>query len=141
VEGASLPWRPGQRPVDAASRTRIVDNILSPDPPAHLPFIGRILVAPRGELWIERADRHPRPGLRAIAHSTGYVRHAWPPEWTAAQVYDLFSATGTYRGTVQFSADFHPMAATSQRVYGVLYDEFGVEYVVAYQVTGGAARS
>jgi hypothetical protein len=128
-------------PVDPGVRDRMVSSILPPDVPANLPVIDRLLVAPDGELWVERGDLHPRPGMRAVAHAHGYVRHAWRPEWKAAQSFDLFDARGIYRGSVAFPPDFAPMAATANRMYGISYDELGVEYIVAFEITAPRQKS
>lgn len=126
--------RSAGRPID---RERLAEQMASatPDPtPVHLPFIEGLLVGPSGELWVERADRHPRPALRAVAHQYGYIRHAWLPGWAAPRVYDVFDSEGRYEGTVELPEDFAPMAVVGSRVYGVHYDELDVERVVVHEV-------
>lgn len=122
-------------------RDRIERQMASatPDPaPEHLPFIEGLLVGPDGELWVERADRHPNPALRAVAHQYGYVRHAWLPTWAAPRVFDIFDAEGRYEGTVELPDDFAPMAIVGNRVYGVHYDHLDVERVVVHEIGPGA---
>lgn len=102
--------------------------------PEVLPFIEQILVSRDGALWIRRADRHPRPGRRAVAHSMGTPTYAWEPEWLAPVVLDVFTPQGEYRGSVEAPAQFEPMAVSEDRVYGRLYDTLGVEYIVAYRL-------
>lgn len=116
---------------------RLMAGALPPDPPEHLSFIEDLLVASDGSMWVERADRHPRPAMAAVAHVFGWLRHDWPPEWVAPRILDVFTADGKYRGTVELDGLFEPMAVTPDRVYGVLYDELGVEFIVAYRVYGG----
>ena len=116
--------------------------LTTPDPlPEHLPFIEGLLVGPDGEMWVERADRHPSPPLRAVAHQYGYVRHAWPPSWAAPRVFDLFTPEGRYRGTVEVPGDYAPMAVAGDRVWGVHYDDLEVERLVVHEVVeAGAGR-
>ena len=131
-EGIWATLRQDGLPSNAAEQVeRMMAGALPSEPPAHLPFIERVIVAKDGPFWVERADRHPRPAAAAVAHLFGWVRHAWPPEWTAPLVFDLFTAEGEYRGTVEIDPRFAPMAVTPDRVYGVRYDELGVETVVA----------
>jgi hypothetical protein len=105
--------------------------------PPHLPFIDDVLAAPDGTLWVRRADRHPRPAARAVAHSFGYVPWAWAEPWKAGPVLDILDPDGAYRGTVELPRDYVPMAVDGDRVYGSLFDELGVERVVVYEVGSG----
>ena len=57
----------------------------------------------------------------------------------APRVLDVFTADGKYRGTVELDGLYQPMAVTPDRVYGVLYDELGVEFLVAYSVDESGA--
>ncbi len=125
--------RDPDRPIDRVEFDEMVTAVLPPDPPERLPFIEGLLAAEDGTLWVLRGDRHPRPGWRAVAHATGYVRWAWHPEWVWKQVYDVFSHDGRYMGTATFPATFAPMAVSRDRVYGVRYDELGVESVAVYR--------
>jgi hypothetical protein len=127
--------RDGQSTVNRADVSRMVEQILVPGLPTHLPFIQNILVSPNGTLWVERADRDPKPGMRAVAHAMGWIRHAWRPEWIVPRVYDIFAPTGEYRGTVEVPGTFEPMAVTADAVYGVSYDSMGVEFIVAQRLT------
>ena len=90
--------------------------------------------------WKERIG-HPRPAMATVAHVFGWLRHDWPPEWVAPRVLDVFTADGKYRGTVELDGLYQPMAVTPDRVYGVLYDELGVEFIVAYSVDEGGASN
>jgi len=110
--------------------------------PPHFRFIERVLASPQGDLWVERADRHPHPALRAVAHGFGYVRYAWHAAWRAPQVFDLFDPDGAYRGTVELPFDMEPKhvdgtlaeGGPSVRLYAVHTDELGVERVVVLEV-------
>lgn len=132
---AAAASRDGALPADRATVELLMSSIIPSPAPAHLPFIQRLLAGPAGDLWVERADRHPNPGMRAVAHAFGYVRYAWRPEWKAPQIFDIFDPSGVYRGTVQLPADYQAMAVTANRVYGVEYDELGVEYVVVRELS------
>lgn len=121
------------RPID---RDQIAAYLAAATPelvPATLPFIQSMIVGPAGDVWIERADLHPRPALRAVAHHYGYSRHAWLPDWSAPQVFDVFDADGRYTGTVTVPDNVAPMAVAGDRLYGVLYDELDVEYVTVFE--------
>lgn len=133
-----LPEMPPRDEVDPEQLERVASAAIPDDPPPHLPFIEGILAAPDGSFWVERADRHPSPALRAVAHSFGYLRHVWRPEWRAARVFDLFEPDGAYRGTVEFAAGHAPLAVTGDRVYGVHHDEQGVERIVVHEVAADA---
>jgi hypothetical protein len=117
--------------------TDLMGGAVPPEIPDHLPFVENLAVARDGSLWVERADRHPKPAQAAVAHAFGWVRHAWPPEWIAPMVFDLFTGEGEYRGTVEIDAFFEPMAVTADRVYGVRYDEMDVETIVVYRLSEG----
>lgn len=125
------------RPID---RDQVASAMAAatPDPvPAQLPFVQGMLVGPAGELWVERADLHPRPALRAVAHQFGYIRHAWLPDWAAPQVFDVFDGDGRYEGTVNVPDNVAVMAVVGNRMYGVLYDELDVEYVTVREIAPG----
>jgi hypothetical protein len=109
---------------------RIVAGSIPPHAPPHFRFIDRILVTPEGTLWVERADRHPRPAMRAVAHAFGYVHWAWHPSWRAPQVFDVFDPDGRYQGTTEVPFEVRVLAVSADRLYGVEFDEFGVERVV-----------
>jgi hypothetical protein len=141
VEAAFREGIPGiiEPGLDAQRREqveRISMAAVPPRPPPHFPFIDRVMVSPEGTLWVERADRHPRPALRAVAHAFGYVHYAWHPSWRSPQVFDVFDREGRYSGTVELAFGFTPMEASGNRIYGTLTDELGVEQVVAFQIEG-----
>lgn len=129
-----------------AERRREVEELsaasMPPRLPPHFRFIERVLASPQGDLWVERADRHPYPALRAVAHGFGYVRYAWHPAWQAPQVYDLFDPDGVYRGTVELPFDMElkqvdgtlAEGGPSLRLYAVHTDELGVERVVVLEM-------
>ncbi len=102
--------------------------------PDFLPFVEEIFATPSGETWIRRGDRHPNPGIRAIATWFGYTRPIWPPEWSGPQVFDLLDPEGRYLGTATLPDRFIAMAATADRIYGSLKDDLDVSYVVAYEI-------
>jgi hypothetical protein len=118
--------------LDDESVASMVADAMPPTDPAYLPALERILVAADGFIWVERADAHPRPGMRAIARRIGFVRSAWLDEWHAPLVFDLFGADGVYRGTIDLPSTFSPVAVTADRVYGTIRDELDVQYVVAF---------
>jgi hypothetical protein len=125
------------RPLTSSDEPQVAAAVKAALPvaePAQLPVILSMLIASDGSAWIERGDLHPRPAMRAVAHSFGYVRHAWLPEWLAPQVFDLLTPDGEYRGTVNLPAEYVPMAVTANEVYGVLYDDLGVERIVRYGI-------
>lgn len=124
------------RPVPQSRIDEMVATVFPPETPEHLPFIERILVAWDGTLWVLRGDRHPDPGMRAVAHLFGWVRHEWRPEWRAAPVVDLFWPSGEYRGTLHLPRGFVPMAVGPHAVFGVMYGSLGVESVVAFGIEG-----
>lgn len=141
VEAAFREGIPGviEPGLDAQRRDqveRISTAAVPPRLPPHFPFIDRILVSPEGTLWVERADRHPRPALRAVAHAFGYIHYAWHASWRAPRVFDLFDSEGRYAGTVELPFGFTPMEPSGDRIFGALTDELGVEQVVAFQVEG-----
>lgn len=127
-------------PLDEQGVRRMMDQIIPDRPPPHLPFIENLLVGPAGWLWVERGDRHPQPAVRAVAHAFGFIRHAWPDEWVAPRVLDVFRPSGEHFGTVRFDGRFEPMAVAADQVYGVAYDELGVESVVSYRVEPAAEQ-
>lgn len=135
-EGIPGIIEPGLDPQRREQVERISTAAVPPRLPPHFPFIDRILVSPQGTLWVERADRHPRPALRAVAHAFGYIHWAWHPSWRAPQVFDVFDPDDGYVGTVELPFGFTPMAASGDRIYGTLTDELGVERVVAFQLEG-----
>lgn len=125
---------PGLSPQRQDQVERITASAVPPRLPPHLPFVDRIFATSEGVLWVERADRHPRPAMRAVAHAFGFVRWAWHPAWRAPQVFDLFDADGRYRGTVELPFDYVPLAVAGDRVYGSLTDELGVERIIGFEV-------
>ena len=113
---------------------RIASSQILAQPPGVLPVIDYVLASPGGTLWIARADRHPRPAMRAVASAFGYVRHAWADAWLAPTVFDVFTADGRYRGTAELPPEFFPMAVEDDRVWGSVTDGLDVEYVAAYEL-------
>ncbi len=128
--GANLP----PRTVNPAEVEPLMQRLVPSPPPEYLPVIDRLLVAADGSMWVERMDRHPEPAVRAVAHLVGGVRSGWRPEWFAPQTFDVFWPDGAYRGTVELPAEVWPLAVTGDGMYGVFYDELGVESVVAFQI-------
>lgn len=133
---------PGLTPQRREEIERLTARSQPPSNPPHFRFIDRILASPQGDLWVERADRHPRPALRAVAHGFGYVRFSWHPAWRAPQVFDLFDPDGEYRGTLELPFDMEPKRVEGTlaeggpppRLYAVHSDELGVERVVVLEV-------
>jgi len=141
-EAARIGWRdlmmggapPRELDVEETTRKALPDSI-----PDHLPYLEALFVSANGDLWAQRGDRHPRPAVRAVAQSFGFIRSAWPAEWRAELHFDLFRPDGAYRGSVVLPDTFIPMAVTSDRIFGSIRDELDVQYVVAFSV--GQANS
>ena len=130
---------PPPRPVNQEELARLVAQALPAATPDHLPFLESLLVSREGFIWAQRADRHPRPAMRAVAAAFGYIRAVWPPAWRAPSVFDLFTPDGVYRGTVEVPSEFVPLAVTHDRIFGFVRDELDVEYVVAYSIDDGVS--
>jgi hypothetical protein len=141
-EGVDPFLPPGLDPERRGEIERLSAAGIPPTLPPHFRFIERVLASPRGDLWVERADRHPHPALRAVAHGFGYVRFAWHPAWRAPQVFDLFDPEGAYRGTVELPFDMEPKQVEGTladggpplRLHAVHTDALGVERVVVLEV-------
>jgi hypothetical protein len=121
-----------------ATDPAVVDSLVSQATPTadpeHLPHIDLLLVSSDGHLWVQRADKHPRPAARAMATRIGFARTSWLDEWRASVEFDLFLPDGSYRGSVTLPEDFIPLAVTANEVFGAGFDELGVNYVVAYAI-------
>ena len=125
----------GEIPVHEGQVEDFTTRALPLSPPEHIPYIESLLVSGDGHIWVFRADRHPRPAMRAVASAFGLIRPAWADEWRAPAHVDLFNPDGTYRGSIQLPDEFLPMAVTQDMIIGSEYDELQVEYVVAYAIT------
>jgi hypothetical protein len=134
-DGAAIPSEYFEPEVE-----RLAQAATPLDPPDHLPQIGNLLVAHDGTFWVERADRHPRPASRSVAQAAGSPsRNAnLYEEWLAPSFFDRFTAEGEYTGTVTLPDRFIAMAAAPDRLFGVMVDEFDVQYVVGFAVLEGA---
>lgn len=121
-------------PISDASLNALVSAVAPVVFPEHLPFLQQVLPAPDGSFWVRRADKHPNPQALAVARAMGFVETAWPERWRADPVFDLFDTVGGYRGTVALPQAFTALVVTGDRVYGSMTDEFGVGYVVAFEI-------
>lgn len=121
-------------PINDFSRSRMLPALQPSSIPDHLPFLDLVLPTHEGAIWVRRADQHPDPAAKSVAVAMGYIRSAWLDRWKAESVFDVFAEDGSYRGTVRLPADFTPLDATSDRIYGTITDDLDVHYVVAFEL-------
>jgi hypothetical protein len=114
------------RPVTPEERHRAIEDLteqfgeaLHADPndmPEHLPFWSGFFADPEGRLWVERYT----------PAGTGTV---------GPRVWEVYDPEGTYLGALDLPLRSDPTPAIRNgRLVGVVQDELGVDYVVAFEV-------
>jgi hypothetical protein len=93
--------------------------------PSALPATRRLIVSTTGELLVERFDLSSDPVAPLLR--SGRNAHAG--------IWDRFDGDGRFVGAVQLPARFSPLALQEHAIYGVLRDDFDVEFVVRYRLS------
>jgi hypothetical protein len=136
---APIPVDPGEAHTAKERITRnmrrLEDNWRwdGPEPPATKPPFKAVRVGDDDRFWIQisqPAVRQP-PDEDAEPDSEGR-----PPldSWVEPAVYEVFEPTGDYVATVRFPKRFRPMVLRGEFAWGVLRDEYDVEYVARLRV-------
>lgn len=97
--------------------------------PDHRPPARELLVSPDGSFWVERVD-HVAPARLAVERTLSFAVDMLEP---ISSLWDMFDESGRLLGQIELPPRFTPMRLGGRRVYGVLEDELGVEYVVALE--------
>lgn len=64
---------------------------------------------------------------------------SWNPQLDqGSPLWDVFEADGRYGGVVELPDRFTPFAIEDDRIYGVLRDDFDVQYVQVHRLDTGA---
>jgi hypothetical protein len=91
-----------------------------------VPAFRRIVAGPEGTTWAQ----HVRPISDLLAEEEPDFNDPGAPEW------DVFDSDGRFLGVVTMPPGFIPMDFRGNKIYGVLADELGVQYVVRLRVVG-----
>lgn len=104
-----------------------------PRPPAEKPVFKQLRTGTDGRLWVQTSQPAVRVPPEPDAEPDAQGR---PPldTWTEPAVYDVFEADGSFLGTVRFPERFTPHVFDGDRVWGVSYDEYDVQYVTRWRV-------
>ncbi|HEX6306821.1 MAG TPA: 6-bladed beta-propeller [Longimicrobiales bacterium] len=126
----------------AAARERITRNMQNldanwrwdgPQPPATKPAFTEIRIADDNRVWV----RISQPGVRQPPDPAAEpdARGRMPVEqWVEPMVYEVFEPSGDYVGTVRLPDRFRVMVMRGGRVWGVLRDEYDVQYVTRLRI-------
>ncbi len=102
--------------------------------PDHRPPARSLLVSPEGSFWVERVDHIPAARL-AVELTLPFATERLEP---LPSLWDVFDAGGRLLGQAELPPRFTPFRLRGDRVWGVLEDDMGVEYVVALEVQAPA---
>jgi sugar lactone lactonase YvrE len=99
-----------------------------PRPPATKPAYTEARVAEDGRLWVRTSQpgelQPPDPDAEPDDKGRMPVE-----QWLEPMMYDVFEPDGQLAGTVIMPARFRPMVMRDGQVWGVLRDEYDVQYV------------
>lgn len=138
-EAEAVPVEPAEA---EAARERITRNMRNlednwswegPEIPTTKPAFKTIRVGDDGRIWVQlhQAGVHQPPDENAERDSEGRMP---VDRWVEPAVYDVFQADGDYVATVRFPDRFQPMVLRGEHAWGVLRDEYDVEYVARFRV-------
>ncbi|HEX6135105.1 MAG TPA: 6-bladed beta-propeller [Longimicrobiales bacterium] len=99
-----------------------------PQPPPTKPAFTEIRVGDDNRIWI----RISQPGVRQPPDPDAErdARGRMPvDQWLEPTVYEVFESDGDYVGAVRLPDRFRPMTIRGGHVWGVLRDEYDVQYV------------
>lgn len=93
------------------------------------PAFTQLRGGPDGTLWVQR--------LRYIDDLTEEEQANWNPQLDNGSAdWDVYESDGRYGGVVTMPDGFTPFVFDGNRIYGVFRDDFDVQYVKAYELTG-----
>ena len=104
-----------------------------PEIPTTKPAFRSITVGEDDRIWV----RVSRPGARQPPDEDAEPdADGRPPvdSWVEPAVYDIYESTGDHVATVRFPERFRPMVLRGPHAWGVLRDEYDVEYVARLNV-------
>jgi hypothetical protein len=108
-------------------------NWNGPSIPDTKPPIRDVELGADGRIWVQRAE----PGVREPADTTAKREPGAPPpvdSWAEPVRYDVFEPDGQYLGVVTPPSGFRLMYMRGQHVWGILFDENDVPYVVRLRI-------
>src|SRR5690606_27335284 len=91
----------------------------------YYPAMGRIQAGPGSTVWVQQVK------TAQTAEESGAGLNLQDP---GSARWDVFDADGRYLGVVEFPPNFAFMTFDADVVYGVLRDEFEVQYVARLRV-------
>lgn len=94
----------------------------------YYPALSRVKAGPGNTIWVQQVK------TAAMAKESGAGFNLQDP---GSARWDVFDADGRYLGVVEFPASFAFMTFDGDVVYGVLRDEFDVQYVGRLRVVRG----
>jgi hypothetical protein len=104
----------GDQPADVAA---ILAGLREP---AVRASVGRLLIGPAGEVWVDR--RRPAPMSPEVLHGVAGSR------------LDVFDASGAFRGEVMVPDDVSIQAVSGDRAWGLEFGEYDEPWIIAYRV-------
>ncbi len=91
----------------------------------HYPALARVKAGPGNTIWVQQV----KTAAMAKESGAGFnLQDSGSPRW------DVFDAEGRYLGVVEFPASFALMGFDGDVTYGVLRDEFDVQYAARLRV-------
>lgn len=114
-----LPLSEAEKGQSLPPRMAHVQEILSElAPPTNLPAVGRLLVGPAGEVWVDRHRPAPFGNMYGV---TGTVM-------------DVFDANGRYRGEIRIPSDVSIQAVAGDRAWGLQIGSYDEPWVIGYRI-------
>ncbi|MFQ5528868.1 MAG: 6-bladed beta-propeller [Gemmatimonadota bacterium] len=98
------------------------------------PAFTQMRAGPAGTLWVQRV-RYLSDLTEEELESYNPTLDQGSPQW------DVFDSAGRYLGIVELPDRFTPFTVDGDRWYGVVRDDFDVQYVQVLRITGAAAGS
>jgi hypothetical protein len=93
------------------------------------PAFTQLRGGPDGTLWVQR--------LRYLDELSDEDRANWDPQLdNGSAEWDVYESDGRYGGVVTMPESFTPFVFDGDRIYGVFRDDFDVQYVRAYELSG-----
>lgn len=93
------------------------------------PAFTQLRGGPDGTLWVQR--------LRYLDDLTDEEKKNWNPQLDSGSAdWDVYESDGRYGGVVTMPTGFTPFVFDGNRMYGVFRDDFDVQYIKAFELTG-----
>jgi hypothetical protein len=90
----------------------------------HYPLIESLFAGPLNTIWVRRTS------LDSAIQAQGEEHDESTSDW------DIFESSGQYLGSLQLPSNFFPRKSAGRYVYGVVRDEYGVEYLSKRSLEG-----